>query len=242
MSTRSAAPGARGAGAGGMVHGGTVRDGMFRGGTAHGGTVHRQEHATQAGECEKVQPPEDRDARNRAALDRAASDRASVRLTLREALPSDLVPLTFFCDAMLRRDYFIRRGQLAEMIRSERHKVLVAEIDIVLVGMAILTRGSRLVNVLVHPAYRGLGIGRALVEASGATEVRVKRDMSAGDPTPFYRSLGFEAAATPRPDERIVLMTKRSARVSRQGSAAVSEVESAGVSLARAGSAGDSPA
>lgn len=112
-------------------------------------------------------------------------------LRLRPASASDQRPLEFFFDALLRRDYFLRRGQLAEMLRGERHQVLIAEIDAVLVGVAVLTRGARLVNVLVHPAYRGLGIGRALVERSAAREVRAKLDVSAGDPRGFYRRLGF---------------------------------------------------
>jgi GNAT superfamily N-acetyltransferase len=104
-----------------------------------------------------------------------------------------LVPLSFFFDTVLRRDYFIRRGQLEDLVTGRRHRVLVAELDAVLVGAAITTRGSRLVNALVHPAYRGLGIGQALVECSGATEVRAKLDARAGDPRGFYRSLGFVA-------------------------------------------------
>lgn len=112
-------------------------------------------------------------------------------LTIRPALPGDLVPLRFFCDTALRKDYFVRRGHLAEMIGGTRHRVFIAEIDGVLVGLAVVTRPGRLVNALVHPAYRGLGLGRALVEAAGPREVRVKTDMSSGDPRPFYRRLGF---------------------------------------------------
>ncbi len=115
-----------------------------------------------------------------------------VALTVRLAEPGDAVPLGFFVDTALRRDYFLRRGQLEEMLRGPRHRVWVAEIDGVLVGPAITTRGTRLVNALVHPAYRGLGIGRALVERTGAVEARVKCDMHTGDPRGFYRRLGFE--------------------------------------------------
>ena len=115
-------------------------------------------------------------------------------LTVRPALAGDAAPLSFFFDAVLRRDYFVRRGQLMEMLTSRYHQVYVAEIDAVLVGVAVTTHGTRLVNALVHPAYRGLGIGRALVQATGATEVRAKVDMSTGDPRGFYRALGFESA------------------------------------------------
>ena len=113
------------------------------------------------------------------------------QLTVRPARQVDLVPLNFFFDTLLRRDYFIRRGQLEDFINGRHHQVYVAEIDAVLVGVAITTCGCRLVNALVHPAYRGLGIGTALVERSGATEVRTKLDMSTGDSRGFYRSLGF---------------------------------------------------
>jgi GNAT superfamily N-acetyltransferase len=117
----------------------------------------------------------------------------TVALTVRPACAGDAVPLGFFFDAVLRKDYFLRRGQLADMLRSPYHQVYVAEIDTVLVGIAVTTRGTRLVNALVHPAYRGLGIGRALVQYSGATEVRAKIDMSSGDPRAFYRTLGFNS-------------------------------------------------
>lgn len=116
-----------------------------------------------------------------------------VDLLVRPAVPCDFEPLSFFFDTALRKDYFVRRGQLKDILSGPHHQVYVAEIDAVLVGVAITTRNCRLVNALVHPAYRGLGIGRALIEVSGATEVRVKRDMSTGDPIDFYRSLGFNS-------------------------------------------------
>jgi GNAT superfamily N-acetyltransferase len=112
-------------------------------------------------------------------------------LTVRPAGRSDLVPLNFFVDTVLRRDYFMRRGQLEDLVTGRYHQVYVAELDTVLVGIAVTTRGSRLINALVHPAYRGLGIGKALIDRSGATEVRAKLDMSTGDPRGFYRRLGF---------------------------------------------------
>lgn len=116
---------------------------------------------------------------------------AEPALRVRPAQASDHVPLTFFFDTALRRDYFMRRGQLEDLLTGRHHQVYIAEIDSVLVGVAITTCGSRLINALVHPAYRGLGIGRALIERSGASEVRAKLDMSTGDPTGFYEALGF---------------------------------------------------
>jgi GNAT superfamily N-acetyltransferase len=134
------------------------------------------------------------------------------RLTVRRARPSDLVPLGFFFDALLRRDYFLRRGQLQAMLASEHHEVYVAELDTILVGAAITTRGTQLVNTLVHPAYRRLGIGRALVEQSGAESVRAKLDMSAGDPRQFYEALGFEATGRRNGKGNIELLELRADR------------------------------
>lgn len=121
----------------------------------------------------------------------AASDSGVARLTVRPAGRIDAEPLGFFFDTVLRRDYFLRRGQLADILSGRRHRVFVAELDGVLVGVAVLSAGSRLINALVHPGYRGLGIGRALIAASGAGEVRCKHDMSTGDPSAFYTGLGF---------------------------------------------------
>jgi ribosomal protein S18 acetylase RimI-like enzyme len=114
-------------------------------------------------------------------------------LTVRPARLPDLVPLSFFIDAVLRKDYFLRRGQLESMLRDRYHEILIAELDTVLVGVAITTRGTHLVNLLVHPAYRKLGIGRCLIERSEAQSVSVKLDMSSGNPRAFYEALGFES-------------------------------------------------
>jgi GNAT superfamily N-acetyltransferase len=134
--------------------------------------------------------------------------RPPATLTVRPALRSDAVPLSFFFDTALRRDYFLRRGQLSDMLSSPYHDVWVAELDGILVGVAITTRGTRLVNALVHPAYRGLGIGRALVCCSGAREVRAKLDMSTGDPRPFYRALGFRSTGARNERGNIELMRR----------------------------------
>ncbi len=142
---------------------------------------------------------------------RSGPERAPARLIVRRAQAGDLEPLGFFFDTMLRRDYFMRRGQLKEIVAGRRHEVFVAEIDEVLVGVAIATRGARLVNALVHPAYRGLGIGRRLVRDSGVTEIRAKTDMVTGNPEGFYERLGFRSAGPVNRKGNITLMRKADA-------------------------------
>jgi len=162
---------------------------------------------------------------------RRKAARVAARLVVRAATPGDLVPLQFFFDALLRRDYFLRRGQLKEILHGPHHRVYVAEIDAVLVGAAILTAGTRLVNVLVHPAYRGLGIGRELVNGSGASELRAKLDMSSGDPRGFYESLGFAPTGRRNGKGNIELMRRPAARGPRgqgaEGAARVRKVSKA---------------
>ncbi|MBK9127879.1 MAG: GNAT family N-acetyltransferase [Phycisphaerales bacterium] len=149
---------------------------------------------------------------DRAAGGGGAAAGPRVELTVRRAAPSDEAPLSFFFDTVLRRDYFVRRGQLGELLRSAYHQVWVAEIDCILVGVAITTRSTRLVNAIVHPAYRGLGIGQALVNASGASEVRAKLDMSSGDPRGFYERLGFKATGETNEKGNIELMRRAAER------------------------------
>lgn len=145
--------------------------------------------------------------RSARASAKTAAERAG-ELFVRRALRSDQRPLEFFFDTALRKDYFVRRGQLAEILTGRNHRVYVAELDAVLVGVAILTKGARLVNALVHPAYRGLGIGRALIEQSGAREVRAKIDMSTGDSRGFYRALGFAPTGRFNARQNVELMRK----------------------------------
>ena len=134
-----------------------------------------------------VNPPE------RIHVRRRKSAEPPAELAIRPATALDARPLRFFFDTALRSDYFVRRGQLEELLTDGYHEVLVAELDGVLVGVAIKTRGTCLTNVLVHPAYRGLRIGRALIARAGAREVRAKLDMQTGDPRGFYHELGFES-------------------------------------------------
>lgn len=162
----------------------------------------------------------------KAAGERADGAPRPAALRVRPAGPADEAPLVFFFDAVLRKDYFMRRGQLSEILIGTRHRVFIAEIDDVLVGVAILTANTRLVNALVHPAYRGLGIGRALIEHSGAREVRAKLDMSTGDPRGFYRSLGFTSTGRRNAKGNIELMRKRGPGPARSGGAASQRADS----------------
>ncbi len=66
---------------------------------------------------------------------KANTARHPADLTIRPAVPGDFEPLSFFFDTALRKDYFIRRGQLKDILSGPRHQVYVAEIDAILVGL-----------------------------------------------------------------------------------------------------------
>lgn len=134
--------------------------------------------------------------------------KAGTAVAVRSATIDDADAIEFFADTVLRRDYFLRRGQLADMIGSKRHVVLIAEFRRLIVGIAILTRGKRLANLLVHPAVRGIGVGSRLVRESGARSVRAKVDMSTGDPRRYYERLGFRSTGRWTRTRRVELMER----------------------------------
>lgn len=113
-------------------------------------------------------------------------------LWTREATAADLPVLAEFFDVLLYRDYFFRRGHLADLLEQRNVRVQVVMEGWVLVAVAVqTTSNSSLLNLLVHPAYRGLGIGRALLAMLEPERVRVKTDASTGNAAGFYRKLGY---------------------------------------------------
>ena len=127
-------------------------------------------------------------------------------LVIRRADPRDLTAVTFFVDTCLRNDYFFRTGHLQAMLASARHRVSLIILDDALVGLAITTRPATLVNLLIHPAYRGLGIGTTVLKHVNPSAVRCKTDMSTGDPGRFYAKNAFRPHARPT---RIRRLTRR---------------------------------
>ena len=119
-------------------------------------------------------------------------------LHLFEVTHSDCLALEHFADAVLRDDFFFRKGHWLSLISDSRVRVLVARIQqpgsnewSEILGVVVLYADSVLHNIFLARWCRGLGLGSAIVEAISPSSIRAKIDMSTGDPTGFYNRLGF---------------------------------------------------
>ena len=134
--------------------------------------------------------------------------RSQIEVVIRHARFDERESIGFFLDCILRRDYYMKRSPLDEVLSGIRHETFVALEGSWIVGLAILTRGDRLVNILVHPSYRGIGLGRAMLELSGAKSVRVKLDMAAGSPLGFYVKQGFQVCREQTGKDHVVVVVR----------------------------------
>jgi len=110
-------------------------------------------------------------------------------LTYRQATKADFARILAFVDIFLRRDYLVRRAELERKL--EVGTMLIVMDAEKLVSWAVMGKNESLWNLLVHPKYRGRHIGQTIVERFRPLIIRSKSDQSTGDPTPFYRKLGY---------------------------------------------------
>jgi len=112
--------------------------------------------------------------------------------SIRDANAGDFDVVASFLDDFLRRDYFIPHRQLREVLARRYHRTVLAIDEGELLGLGIMTRRSRtLVNLLVSPCERKRGIASALLHRLRVERVRVKTNVSEGNPTEFYLNRGF---------------------------------------------------
>ena len=116
-------------------------------------------------------------------------------------------------DIHLRRDYYMPRRQLRELIARPQSDVWAMVLNEELIGIAIVWGDVRLHNLLLTSEYRGKGYGRVVVQALGIEEVRAKSDMSTGDPTRFYEKIGFQTTAVEGKRNQIKVMTRTATKL-----------------------------
>jgi len=116
--------------------------------------------------------------------------------------------LGFWIDTHLRRDYFLPRRQLRELLSRPNSDTWVIVVGSEVVGLAVVWGELRLHNLFLDAGWRGKGIGTVIVRALGIEEVRAKRDMSTGDPKPFYQAIGFKTQEIQGKNGTIEVMTR----------------------------------
>lgn len=119
-------------------------------------------------------------------------------LVLNEVTHSDCLAVEHFADAVLRDDFFFRKGHWLSLVSDSRVKVFCACMEqqgsghhSEILGVLVLYADSTLHNLFLARWCRGLGLGSAIIETVSPTCIRAKIDMSTGDPTGFYHRLGF---------------------------------------------------
>lgn len=124
---------------------------------------------------------------------------ASATYCLHPCGPLDAAPLSDFTDSHLHKDYFFRLSHWREKLADPAFQVyslseLVHEQPdmLILQGIAITYRSSRLLNLYLAEEIRTLGIGSLLIEALQPDEIRCKTNMSQGDPTQWYVRQGYD--------------------------------------------------
>lgn len=115
-------------------------------------------------------------------------------LTYRKMIELDIPKVLAFVDIFLRKSWFVRRKYCFDHM-NESWVVLDGE---KLVGW-IFIGGEKvektLYNLIIHPKYRGREIGKTLIEKLKPKIIRSKTDQTTGDPTEFYKKMGYEVTA-----------------------------------------------
>ena len=119
-------------------------------------------------------------------------------LALFEVTHSDCQAVEHFADAVLRDDFFFRKGHWLSLVADSRVQLFVVRVQqqgqatwSEIMGVVVLYADSVLHNLFLARWCRGLGVGAAIINALAPDKIRAKADMSSGDPTGFYHRLGF---------------------------------------------------
>jgi len=141
------------------------------------------------------------------------------KITIRDATVNDIPELMTFMDDQLKKDWFLAKGRWKRYItgvdwnRNKKshtpHLVRVAEVDGKIAGVYIKSHTGKLFNLMVRRDMRKSGVGKALMLDAKPKVVRCKTDMHAGNPSEFYKKLGFvKKIGTEGKNDQIDLLTQ----------------------------------
>jgi len=98
-------------------------------------------------------------------------------------------------------DVFISPSQHIKYI--QKYHTFLATSDCSLLGWAVIQKDGSLIHLLVAGNFRGLGIGRKIIETLRPKLVRSKSNQSSGDPAKFYEKLGYVKTDTVKSRSRL---------------------------------------
>lgn len=126
------------------------------------------------------------------------SEKTECTVALWEVTHNDVLALEHFADAVLRDDFFFRKGHWLSLVADSRVQLMVVRVQEVgqlewseICGVIVLYADSVLHNLFLSRTWRGMGLGSAIIEAVSPSVIRAKTDMVSGDPSGFYARLGF---------------------------------------------------
>ncbi len=123
----------------------------------------------------------------------------------RRGTSSDLNSIIEFIDKNI-PDFFMPKGRIETIVTGGSKKnrwstkpsiVWLALKDNCIIGVLFMSNSGSLWNLLVHPDYRGKGVGSELMKLAKPKTVRCKWNLSTGDPTEFYEKLGYGKVGIP---------------------------------------------
>ncbi len=131
-------------------------------------------------------------------------------LIYREMTEADIPKLMAFADIFLRSDVLLLRTYITHNLRDGHAKVWIVFDDQKLIGFAFVFKSTNsLNNLYVHPKYRGKQIGTNLIQFLKPKIVRSKVDQTTGDPSGFYKKIGYEIVAERQGKKRNLTILQR---------------------------------
>jgi GNAT superfamily N-acetyltransferase len=119
-------------------------------------------------------------------------------ITIRKLEDRDVEAIYAFFDTYMRADWFETKARFYYKVAKQASWNWIAEDNGQIVGVAVVTGRGALIHLLVHPDYRGKGIGQRLLEAANPPIIRSKSDQTTGDPKDFYLKNGYRAVGLPK--------------------------------------------
>ena len=111
-------------------------------------------------------------------------------ITYRPARFSDIPSITEFVDdCHTAGDFFVTPSRHFKYLKY--YSVLLAFDNNTIIGWAVKQKNGTLIHLLIHPGFRGQGIGGTMLRILNPPKVRSKSDQSTGNPIGFYLKQGY---------------------------------------------------